>query len=404
MKRYSKPKRRGERGATLVMVLMTVAVMLMLIAGGHVASSAALRTSQNYQSATQALFAAESGVLDAVKTINGPGVLNFQNEVTNSWSTVFGSGDRTLGGTSGYTYSVTPVVTAWDAADAANRGTLRAVAAGPRQTAGAVVARVTRSNIPGTAPGAIYLASDNPTDADFTGNNFEVDGTDQNFSNGAPTGGAVPGIATRNATNTEETIDSLNGSQSDNITGLGFNPGPPIVPSVRTAPAGPSQDHISQIVDALLQRPHSVCATATVNNSTACTYGTPEAPQITYLSNPGGTIVQGNGNITGAGILIIEGGLTVQGTLDFLGLIIVRGPTQIDYDTETQVTGNATLYGSLWTTDLSLDVGGSAIVQYSSEALALANQSGGGGALPAPVTIASFGDCGLIPSGSNGCP
>jgi hypothetical protein len=404
MKRFGNPKRQGERGATLVMVLMTAAVLLMLIAGGHVASSAALRTSQNYQSATQALFAAESGILDAVKTINGPGVLNFQNEVTNSWSTVFGSGARALGGTSGYTYAVTPVVTAWDAADPANRGTLRAVAAGPRETAGAVVARVTRSNIPGTAPGAIYLANDNPTDADFTGNAFEIDGNDENFSGGPGSGAAVPGIATRNATNTSEAIASLSGAQQDNITGLGFNPGPPIVPSIRTAPAGPSQDHISQIVDGLLQRPHVTCPDSQINNSSACTYGTPEAPQITYFSAANGVTVKSNGNITGAGILIVEGGFKIQGTVDFLGLIIVRGPTQIDYDTETLVTGNATLYGSLWTTDLSLDVGGSAIVQYSSEALALANQSGGGGALPAPVVIASFGDCGLIPAGTNGCP
>ena len=404
MKRFARSKRRDERGATMVMVLMTVAVLLMLIAGGHVASSAALKTSQNYQSATQALFGAESGILDAVKTINGPGVLNFQNEVANSWSTVFGSGARTMSGTSGYTYTVTPVVTAWDAADAANRGTLRAVVSGQRQTTGAVVARVTRSNIPGTAPGAIYLANDYPTDAGFTGNAFEVDGNDENYTGGAGPGGAVPGIATRNATNTAETISSLNGAQTDNVTGLGFNLGPPVVPSVRTAPAGPNQNHISQIIDALLQRPHSTCTGAIINNSSSCTYGTIAAPQITYFSNPGGITVKNNGNVNGAGILIVEGGFKVQGTVNFRGLILVRGPTQIDYDTETLVTGNATLYGSLWTTDLSLDVGGSAIVQYSSQALALANESGGGGALPAPVTIASFADCGLIPAGTNGCP
>jgi hypothetical protein len=173
---------------------------------------------------------------------------------------------------------------------------------------------------------------------------------------------------------------------------------------VKTSPAAPSQAHLDQIVDALLQRPYVACADHTINNSSTCTYGTTGAPQISYLSNPGGVTVRGNGNITGAGILIVEGNLTVQGTLDFKGLVIVRGPTAIDYDEETQVTGNATLYGSLWTTDLSFTLGGSAIVQYSSEALALANQSGGGGALPAPVSIVSLGDCSLIPLGSNGCP
>jgi hypothetical protein len=190
----------------------------------------------------------------------------------------------------------------------------------------------------------------------------------------------------------------------DNVTGYGYNPGPPTVPSVQTSPVGPSQSQLNQIIDELLTRPFVECADHTINNSSTCTYGTTEAPQITYLSNNGGTIVRGNGSINGAGILIVESNLTVQGTLDFKGLILVRGPTQIDYDAETSVSGTATLYGALWTTDLAFDVGGSAIVQYSTQALALADQSGGGGALPAPVTIASLIDCSVVPVGTNGCP
>lgn len=54
--------------------------------------------------------------------------------------------------------------------------------------------------------------------------------------------------------------------------------------------------------------------------------------------------------------------------MSFTGLIIVDGTTQV-----TTVTGNATVYGAIWTTDLSLSVGGSAAVRYSSPALALAN-------------------------------
>jgi len=404
MKRRIPRKRPRERGLTMVLAIMATAVLMTLIAGGLIESSAALRSTHNYKNATQAIFAAESGVLDAVKTINGPGVVNYQTEVVDSWSTVYGSGSRTFATGSGFSYSVSPVTTAWDAADPSNRGTLRAMAMGPRQTTSAVVARVLRSNVPGTSPGAIYLANDNPTDADFQGNSFSIDGSDMNFTGGPGPANAVPGIATRNATNTEETVDSMGGAQLDNVTGMGFNPGPPPTPSVKTAPAGMSEAQLSQMVDELLQRPHAPCTDAVINNGSSCTYGTVEAPQITYLSNPGGIVVQGNGNIDGAGILIVEGGLTIQGTLDFKGLIIVRGPTTIDYDSETQVSGDATLYGALWTSDLSLDVGGTAIVQYSSEALALADQSGGGGALPAPVQIVSLGDCAVIPSGTGGCP
>jgi len=297
-----------------------------------------------------------------------------------------------------------PIVTAWDAAVPADRGTLRAVAFGPRETSSAIVARVLRSNIPSTSPGAVYLASDNPTDATFTGDAFAVDGNDMNFSGGPGPADPVPGISTRNATNTTETISSLNADQLDNVTGLGFNPGPPATPSVKSSPAAPSQTQLNQMIDALLARPYVDCADHTINNSSACTYGSTGSPQITYLSNPGGVTIKGNGNVSGAGILIVEGNLTVQGTLDFKGLVLVRGPTAIDYDPETLVTGTATIYGSLWTTDLTFEVGGSAIVQYSSEALALANNSGGGGALPAPVSVVSLADCSLIPSGTNGCP
>lgn len=388
----------------MVLAMISAAALLMLITGGLLESSAALRTSSNYGSATQALYAAESGVLDAVKTINGPGVVDYENEVKNSWSSVFGNASRALASAPGFSYTVAPIVTAWDAADPANRGTLLATASGPRQTSTGVVARLLRSNIPSTAPGAVYLANDNPTNAGFTGDAFAINGNDWNFTGGPGPADPVPGISTRNATNATETIGSLNEDQSNNVTGLGFNPGPPAIPSVQTSPAAPSQEHLNQIIDALLQRPYVPCADHTINNSSTCTYGSVEAPQITYLNNPGGVTIRGNGNVSGAGILIVEGNLTVQGTLDFKGLILVRGPTQIDYDEETMVTGTATAYGSLWTTDLSFTVGGSAIVQYSSQALALADESGGGGALPAPVAIVSLGDCSLIPSGANGCP
>jgi hypothetical protein len=388
----------------MFMAMISMAALLVLLAGGLAASRASLRTTHNYEFTTQALFVAESGLLDAVKTINGPGVIDFQSEVTDSWASLYGAGERSFDGATGFTYRVLPMVSAWSAADSANRGTLIATADGPLSTTNALIAQVLRSNIPSTAPGAIYIATDNPTDAEFVGNAFLVDGNDRNFTGGAGPGGPVPGISTRNETNTNETIASLNGGQENNVTGLGFNPDPPFTPSVRTSPVAPTQTQLNQIVDELLARPHSTCNEPVINNSSSCTYGSAEAPQITYFNNSDGTLVRGNGSISGAGILIVEGGLTVQGTLDWKGLILVRGPTAIDYDAETQVTGEAILYGSLWTTDLNLNVGGTAVVQYSTQALALANQSGGGGALPAPIRIVSLADCSMIPPGANGCP
>jgi hypothetical protein len=131
-------------------------------------------------------------------------------------------------------------------------------------------------------------------------------------------------------------------------------------------------------------------------------FGTTAAPQITYLS--ASTTIKGNGNASGAGILIVEGDLTIQGSFDFKGLVLVRGKTQVTSSYDTEITGNATVYGSIWTNDVNLNVGGSAIVYYSTQALALANQVAGGSALPSPLVVTSLVDCTDVPAASNGCP
>jgi hypothetical protein len=108
------------------------------------------------------------------------------------------------------------------------------------------------------------------------------------------------------------------------------------------------------------------------------------------------------GNAHGAGIMIVDGDLTIDGNFEFKGLIIVRGRTRVTADPATSIFGDATIYGSLWTNDLHLDVGGSAIVNYSSQALALANVVNGGEALPAPIKVVALADCSQAPA-APGC-
>jgi hypothetical protein len=261
-----------------------------------------------------------------------------------------------------------------------------------------------RSDIPSTAPGAIYLATDQTTSTTFQGDTFLIDGNDHNYSGGAGPGAPVPGLSTRNAANTLEAASSLTTGEMDNIRGLGFSSGPPIVPSVMTSPAAPSIDQMNQIINDLLARP-GVVTDGDRNITGNATFGTTAAPQITHLTNPDGLTIKGAGNVDGAGIMIVEGDLTIQGNLDFKGLILVRGRTNVQSDPAiTDMTGSATLYGSLWTQDINLVVGGHAIVNYSTQALALANQVVGGSALPSPLKVTSLADCGQLPSGVGGCP
>jgi len=93
-------------------------------------------------------------------------------------------------------------------------------------------------------PGAVYLSSDQPTNAIFSGNSFLIDGNDGSLAGGAGTMPAVFGIATRTEANAQEVRDSLASAQRDNVIGKGYSPGPPIQPSV-AATEGPSDVEIA---------------------------------------------------------------------------------------------------------------------------------------------------------------
>lgn len=217
-----------------------------------------------------------------------------------------------------------------------------------------------------TPPGAVYLSSDDPANAIFNGNSFLIDGNDGRLDGSAGTAPAVFGVATRTEANAQEVRDSLAATQRDNVIGRGYSPGPPIQPSV-AATAGPSDAEISQLVADLLARPGTVTSGAATLNGNV-TLGTQAAPQVTHLTGQGsGVTVSGNGNVSGAGVVIVEDALTVRGTLQFAGLVIVRGPVDL-----SATTGYAIVSGSLWTPSVALAVGSSFMGRYSSDGLALA--------------------------------
>jgi hypothetical protein len=387
--------RNSEKGMALAIALFAMSTLLLAAASALLVGSADIRATRNYRGSSQVHFVAESGLQHALQVVNGPGVVNFKNEVVDQWGAVFGNGTRNFGPLAGFTYAVEVFQ---DAANPANAGRFRVTANGPEGVRNIVAALLTRSDIPATSPGAVYLAQDNATNANFIGNGFTIDGNDHNYTGGAGPKPPIPGISTRNAANTAEAIGSLGPGQADNVQGLGYLAGPPIVPSVLTSGWAPSVNQVNQIALDLLSRPHDTYPGGKMNGDPP-PFGTPEAPRITYFS---ADTTIGNGNVSGAGIWIVEGDLTIQGSLEFKGLILVRGKTHVTGD--TLVTGNATVYGSLWTNDLDFQVGGSAILNYSSQALALANLAGGPVSLPSPVQVTWLADCSQVAAGVGGCP
>jgi hypothetical protein len=407
MKNVTKRNRsngRDERGVVLAAVIFSLAALLIGSAGALLIGSGDIQATRNYRGASQATFVAESALTHALQDVNAVGVISYENEVVDGWSNFLGSAPRDFG-VGGWQYAVQPVA---DPANPTQQGWFVASAAGPEGVRATAVASVARSNIPGTAPGAIYLANDNPTDATFQGNNFLVDGNDHNLDGTPGTEPAVPGIATRNDTNTQQTIGALGGAQLDNVEGLGFQAGPPPVPAIQTAPSGASVGQLNALIDSLLAQPHNAFNTTQINNSNnatfaGCALGCPSDPKISYFT-ANELKIRGNGNIEGYGVMIIDGDLTIQGTLDFYGLILVRGETAINEDSELGITGNATVYGSLWTANLNLVVGGSALVNYSSQALAFADQVIPNGGFPTPLNVVALVDCSQVPGGLHGCP
>jgi hypothetical protein len=391
-----------ERGFALAIALFGIALLSLVLAASLLVGSSDARATRAYRRTSQVHLVAEAGILHAVQVANraaGIGVENYQNDVYTNWANLWTPSTMTFAPLSGFTYAVVA------GSGTANGGYFKSTATGPEGATNTVVANVTRSVIPSTAPGALHLANAGATDAQFSGNSFSISGNDMNYTGGAGPGAPVPGISTLNNTNTQEAIQSLNNNQDHDVTGLGYSSNP-LIPSVATSPGAPTAGQIDAMVSDLLAMPGVITQpSGTVNNSTAipgwqCNNNQPNpSPEITHFT--GDVTFKGNGNITGQGILIVDGNLTLNGHITFDGLIIVRGATNVISDTD--VTGNAALWGSLWTTDINMVVGGSAFIQYSTQALALANQVSNGRALPSKLVINSMIDCADVPAGTNNC-
>ena len=61
-----------------------------------------------------------------------------------------------------------------------------------------------------------------------------------------------------------------------------------------------------------------------------------------------------------------------------------------DEDDDTTVLGNSPILGSLWTGNLIIKVGGSAIVDYCNTCLQMVDGMNGGNSMPRPMKVLSW--------------
>jgi hypothetical protein len=199
-------------------------------------------------------------------------------------------------------------------------------------------------------------------------------------------------------------VSTLGSSQLDNVTGLGYQATSPPVPSVMTSSWAPSTTQMQAYIEQFDEVGcNQAGPTGSVGgNGAIC--GSTIDPATPSCCHSFGTVTIAAGTVEGSGVWIIEGDLEIAGTLDYAGLIIVKGNTITKKDPGTGVAGTGTIYGSLWSWDVQFTAGGSAMVAYSTNALTLANQVVGGQALPTTVRVDSLANCAAVPAGSSGCP
>jgi hypothetical protein len=219
-----------------------------------------------------------------------------------------------------------------------------------------------RSTLPDPAA-AVYLNDEN-ANTSFSGNAFRIDGNDVNLDGTAGSGSPIYGIAINGDPN--QVLAQLNSQQEDNVTGIGG------YPSVgQETPNDPFfiQGFVSTLepsADLLFQN-YGGTYTGTLGDWTTGNY-------LITLSK--GDFHLGGGS-TGAGVLLVDGNLTISGGWEFVGFVFVTGTVRLTgggggkrLQGALFVAGDVEQTNSTQTEDEDLTVTGTVDLLFSSQALA----------------------------------
>lgn len=201
-----------------------------------------------------------------------------------------------------------------------------------------------------TINSSIYVSSTNLS-LNLQGN-MNIDGNDHYMDGMTGTGNpALPGIGVNKTSDSAYIVNNLQPKIPAAIQGEG---GPPSVRSVvdTTNWQEVTQDYIFAADITLPSGTYS----------SGLTLGTQTDPKITYVSGD-----VHFSDVTGYGILVVNGNLNLSGNFTFKGLVIVYGQSQI----VTQTTGNSAIYGASIFVGQSIDfkASGNATFYYSKQAL-----------------------------------
>jgi len=242
----------------------------------------------------------------------------------------------------------------------------------------ALECQVQAINITPQVQGAVLIDDITP-DLSQSGTQWTIDGRDHDMQSLAniPTAPQLPGLATTGADFGADsaTIAAKSGTQ---ILGS---------PAAATAPAITDNVDIDAIMawaKANVPASNQFVSGATSGNVNVPTskgpFGTDPTPttlgsfDVTYYESAGAELCLGGvATNKGAGILFVNGPLTLNGNFDFTGIIIVKGALRVNGAGGQSLCGAIIASGS---PAVNLDVSGTASLVYSSAAVAQAQRLG----------------------------
>jgi hypothetical protein len=391
-----KRKMLNEKGIVLVVVMFLIAVLslIALSAGRSITTDTAV--AGNHLTSIQALYMAEAGLERA----KNEAARRYLGGSWNDFNTILTGGLALGTGTVGFHGGTFAVQVLNDIGDAnplvdTNRSiTFQSV--GVYGTSKATVRSTIRMNQLMNLPGAVNLVGGDITEFKST-NSLTIDGRDYNLTDAdrAPHGscaqqyaisvGDVPSVS-QSITNITNTLDS---KQYDDVIGKDGSETKPSIGEGTTVNKINLRDFVDGIryaADNTLTDPTDLNGSTsgsdnclTTSSSGIVCLGSVSHPKVTYIKATTDTALEITGNISGVGLLIVDGeNLTFKGNVNWKGVVVVLGSNVSFTDDgggkEADIRGGLLVgeYGA--TKDgVDLKVNGNVKITYSCEAINLVN-------------------------------
>jgi hypothetical protein len=362
---------RDERGMALAVAIFALVVVGAMVAGAFFAGTQEQRVGENQRRVQQSFGVAEAGVQEhALNWV--PDQMNRRPQYPQD-SVAIGPNAVAPGGTGrygGYSYRLGPNVFLLDVTglDTRSYGGSIAGGGGARQRIG-LIARI--------APIEFGIRASLTTQGSVNvGGNAEIDGADQNpWPSCDPAGPTQAGVRVRGGT-----VDTTGGSGA--VYG-----NPPVVNDATISDSSFTTFGGSTYTQ-LASRATIAMAGGNINTDPVVTNGACDKTVLTNWGDPHNpTAPCGNyfpiihvsgdlfiNNTQGQGILLIDGNLTINGSWDFYGVVIIQG--------ELKTAGGGTADAHIWggvmarNADLSTEnLNGHATLNFSSCAILAALQA-----------------------------